>query len=154
MTDPTREDVLHLTTAAEENQRASERLAAAIRLAFRPFRVLLWGLVALMLLQLVGTGMQIVGIRNIIDGRAVSRQTNATILDCTNPEGECAKKGQARSAVLVAELAARLAEAVRAGGYCTYQPTPEDFNACTDAAFARIAAEAAARAAATAASGG
>ena len=115
MTEPTSEEVAGLLAAAKGNKAASERLARTIHDAFRPFRWLLAGLLLIGMLQLYGTW-------NLIDGRNTSRanqeiikDTQATLLDCTTPEGACSKRNATRTAAFLAELIERFTEAVQKG---------------------------------------
>lgn len=147
MTEPANDEVAALVAAAKGNATASERLTRTVREAFKPFRLILWGLVLIGVLQLFGTAMQLYGTWNLIDGRNTSRanqeiikQTQETLLDCTTPGGECTKRSGARTAEVVVDLLQRMAQAQIEIAGCTYQPDEDEFEVCAAAAMAKLSA--------------
>lgn len=72
----------------------------------------------LLLVTLVASVTSVIGTWIIIDGRSVSRVTQKQILDCTKPDGECAKQQRVDAQATIREIARQNAEANIEIGAC------------------------------------
>jgi hypothetical protein len=70
----------------------------------------------------------------------VGQETRTRLLDCTDPNGQCYKDGQARSGAIVKSLNDNQKTVVTIAAYCAKQPvnqTLEQIEACVNKELAR-----------------
>lgn len=108
------------------------------------------GAVLLASVTVIGVGSAFM-VWDIIDNRSASRDNQEAILeqtaqvkhlaelivDCTDPDGSCAKRAAEQAGSNKADIVARSADAFVSIAACTFKPENE-FRACTDQALALI----------------
>lgn len=97
MTEPTQDDVQGLAAVSVAGIAATERLIERIdrdsRQRQRMIRLILAVLLAVAVMVFL-----------LLSGRTQSRDISKAILSCTDPAGECAKRGQAGQAAAVGQI--------------------------------------------------